>query len=174
MSDSAANSASLSARPFQMLVRIARHSRIGDPQGCAAVFALLETGRQLQAHFHEVLARHKLAETGFTVLVSLYATDPAPASMGELAADVRIPVDALFVELETLEANGWISRDTAVSAQHGVSAQLTARGRALTEDAVRPFLVAVCRCGEALTPGQSHTLDQACINLRNKLPTRTS
>jgi DNA-binding MarR family transcriptional regulator len=174
MSDTATRSANLSARPFQMLVRIAQHSRIGDPQGCAAVFALLETGQQLRTHFHEVLARHQLAETGFTVLVSLYAVDPAPASVSELANDVRITPEALLPELDSLDAKGWISRETASAGHDYVLVQLTDCGRELTEHAVRPFLAAVARCGEALTPGQSRTLKQVCTNLRNRLPTESS
>jgi DNA-binding MarR family transcriptional regulator len=168
MSDTASQSLNLSARPFEMLVRIARHSRIGDPQGCAAVFALLETGRRLRTHLHTVLARHRLAEDGFRILVSLYAIDPVPTSPAELVTDAQIETNALVPSLDTLLDGGWIIRSGSLQIQ------LTDRGRSLTEEAVRPFLEAVARCSDALSPGQTRTLQQACANLRNQLPTHTS
>lgn len=166
-------SPNLSARPFQMLVRIARHSRIGDPQGCAAVFALLETGRQLRAHLQEILARHQLTEDGFGILVSLYAIDPAPTSSTGLAADAEISTKLIGLSLDALSHGGWITQDES-PLSGSLQIQLTDRGRSLTEEAVRPFLEAVARCSDSLSPGQTRTLEKVCTNLRNRLPTHAS
>jgi DNA-binding MarR family transcriptional regulator len=173
MSDALSHSPNLSARPFQMLVRIARHSRIGDPQGCAAVFALLETGRQLRSHLHKILARHQLSEDAFSILVSLYAIDPAPTSSAELAADAEISTEVLGCTMDSLSESRLIVREESARPGAG-QINLTDRGRGLTEEAVRPFLEAVARCSDALSPGQTRTLQQACVNLRNQLPSHAS
>lgn len=156
-----------------MLVRIARHSRIGDPQGCAAVFALLETGRQLRAHLREILARHQLTEDDFGILVSLYAIDPAATSPAELAVDTEISTKLLGLALDSLSHAGWITREES-PLSGSLQIQLTDLGRSLTEEAVRPFLEAVARCSDSLSPGQTRTLEKACVNLRNQLPTPAS
>lgn len=173
MSATVSHSPHLSARPFEMLVRIARHSRIGDPQGCAAVLALLETGRQLRSHLHTILARHRLAEDGFSILVSLYAIDPTPTSPAELIADGQIETGVFNSTMDALSDGGWIIREGATFSSLD-QIQLTNRGRSLTEEAVRPFLEAVARCSDALSPGQTRTLEKACVNLRNQLPTHAS
>lgn len=172
----AAQPACLSAQPFQMLVRIARHSDIGDPDGCAAVLALLATGRSLRAHLQRVLTSLDLSELKFAVLVSLYARDPAPCSLSELSAQAEVGRTSLRTTLDALSSGGWIetvagASDSRPSAQR---VSLTARGRTLTEKTVRPFLAAVARCGEVLSASERQAVTRSCNLLQDRLPSAAS
>jgi len=174
----AAQPACLSAQPFQMLVRIARHSDIGDPDGCAAILALLATGRSLRAHLQRVLTSLDLSEVKFAVLVSLYAQDPAPCSLSELSAQAEVSRASLRTTLDALSAGGWIeTASPSASASVRPSAQrisLTPRGRTLTEKTVRPFLTAVARCGEVLSASERQAVTRSCNLLQDRLPSTAS
>ena len=170
-----APSACLSAQPFEMLVRIARHSAIGDPEGCAAVLALLATGRSLRTHLQRVLTSVNLSECKFAILVSLYARDPDPCSPGELSAQTGLGRATLRAALDALATGGWIEKHPAPgNLRRPELAALTPRGRTLTEKTVRPFLTAVAHCGEVLSASERQSVTAACNLLHDHLPSAAS
>lgn len=153
--------------PFQMLVRIAKHARIGDPEGCAAVLALLTTGRALREHLESVLSDLNLSETKFAALVSLYAFDPTASTADTLAAQAGVSRSSMTESLESLRKSGWVERTTPQAC-----IRLTDSGRTLTEKVVQPFLNAVARCSDILSIPERQTITQVCANLDQRLPSR--
>ncbi|MCX6956793.1 MAG: MarR family transcriptional regulator [Verrucomicrobia bacterium] len=155
----------LAFRPVQMLLRIARQSRLGDPEGCAAILTLLATGRVVRAHLQHVLGQLGLNEIKFSTLITLYALDPDPSTPAELALQSRVSRAAMSDTLEALRGGGWVDRERSTSDRRTLHIRLTARGRDLIETAVRPFLAAVGRCAEALTAAERRSLTRTCGHL---------
>ena len=173
MSESADPSC-LSAPPYQMLVKVARHSQIGDPEGCATLLALLATGRSLRAHLQQVLAGLNLSEAKFSVLVSLYAADPAPLAPADLAQQSGISRATITDALGGLCADRSIQREPASTDRRAFVIRLTDHGRTVTEDAIRPFLTAIATCSDALSLSEQQAVKKVCAHVDHRLPSLTS
>lgn len=148
-----------------MLVRIARQSHLGDPEGCATILGLLATSRLLHDHLQGVLSELGLSEIKLTTLVGLYAVDPEPATTADLAANSQISRATLSGVVTTLRARGWIIREAAPSNRRLRHIRLTDKGRAIVEKAVRPFLDAVNKCALVLTSEERDAATHLCTRL---------
>ncbi|MFA6287790.1 MAG: MarR family transcriptional regulator [Opitutaceae bacterium] len=174
MSGAPPSTTCLSALPLKMLVRISRHSRIGEPEGCAAMLALLETGRRLRVQLHAVLSHQHLSDAKFAALISLYALEPTPATPSELAMEAQVSRATMTATLESMREEGWVTRECAPADRRMRHVQLTDSGRLLTEETVLPFLAAMTDHGKALTTSQCRTLHQLCATLCEQLPAVSS
>lgn len=155
----------LASQPMQMLLRITRQSRLGDPEACAAILALLATGKLLRANFHALLAKLGLTEAKFTTLITLYALDPEPSTPADLAAQVRVSRAAMTEALEGLHARGLVRRERGERDRRTFAILLTDAGRTLTEKSVRPFLGAISRCADSLSATERAAMAGACDHL---------
>jgi DNA-binding MarR family transcriptional regulator len=155
----------LSCQPTQMLVRIARQSGLGDPEGCAAVLALLTTSRLVRGQLHRVLAELGLNEAKLTTLITLYALDPEPSTPADLAVQSQVSRSTMTDTLESLHASGWVQRERGESDRRTLHIHLTETGRSLVERAVRPFLTAVGNCADTLSTAERSAVTSACIHL---------
>ena len=162
--------ACLASRHFQMLVRVAKHGGIGDPEGCAAVLTLLETARRLRGHIHSILAAHGLSDARFAVLVCLYAIDPTPITPAELAEEAQISRAAMSESLESLQKAGHVTRERSATDRRSTRISLSDSGRALIEDTMRPFLDVVSRFGGALSLAERRIIGEICTNICGRLP----
>ena len=156
---------SLSCVPLQMLTRIARQSRIGDPDGCAAIFALLTTSRMVRGHLQKALTLLGLSEIKFFTLISLYACDPDPCTPAELARQSRVSRATMSDTIEALRDRGWIDRVSSESDRRKRHIRLTPPGRSTVERAVRPFLTLIGRCSATLTSAEHRALTRSCAQL---------
>jgi len=153
------------SQPLKMLVRIARQNRLGDPDACATVLAMLFTSRLLHQHFQRALARLDLSEVKLTTLVSLYAIDPEPSTPADLALQSQVSRAAMTDTLETMRLRNWIVRDPAQNDRRVLHIHLTDEGRALVERAVIPFLSTVNLCAQVLTRDEHATAISICAHL---------
>ncbi|HEY9247948.1 MAG TPA: MarR family transcriptional regulator [Rariglobus sp.] len=153
------------SQPLRMLVRIARQSRIGDPEACATVLTLLSTSRLLHNHFQRVLAQLDLSEVKLTTLVSLYALDPEPSTPADLAVHSQVSRATMTETLEALRVRNWIVRERGRADRRVILIHLTDEGRALVERAVRPFLATVNLCAQALTRDERAAAVRICTHL---------
>lgn len=152
-----------------MLARIARQSRLGDPEGCTAIFALLTTSRLIRGELQTVLTRLELSEIKFFTLVSLYAQDPDPCTPAELAQQSRVSRAAMSDIIEALRHRGWIDRASSLSDRRKRHVRLTPPGRSLVERAVRPFLALIGRCSDILSAEELRALTRTCAHLSQHL-----
>lgn len=150
-----------------MLVRIARHSRIGNPEGCAALLLLLASSRLLRNELHRVLARFGLSQLRFATLVSLYASDPDPCTPADLAYHVQVSRATMADILDELFRRAWITRKRARNDRRYQHICLTDDGRTLVERAVQPFLSAVSRCAEVLAPEEREAVARASSHMHS-------
>ncbi|HEY9250626.1 MAG TPA: MarR family transcriptional regulator [Rariglobus sp.] len=148
-----------------MLVRIARQSRLGDPEACASVLAMLSTSRLLHQHFQHVLAQLDLSEVKLTTLVSLYALDPEPSTPADLAIHSQVSRATMTETLETMRLRNWIVRDRAKNDRRVLHIHLTDEGRTLVEHAVIPFLSTVNLCAQVMTRDERTTAIRICTHL---------
>ena len=154
-----------------MLVRIARQSHLGDPEGCAAILNMLATSRLVRGHLHSVLQHLGLTEAKLATLVTLYALDPEPASPADLSVQTQVSRASMTELIETLHARSWITRKPSPSDRRTQHLRLTEKGRTFVESAVRPFLIAVGHCADVLTPAEYHLITQTCARLCTHLKT---
>lgn len=154
-----------SSQPMDMLVRIARQSRLGDADGCATLLTMLATMRLLRLHLQQVLTPLKLSEVKLSTLVSLYALDPIPSSPSDLSFHSQVSRPTMTDTLESMRSSGWIIRERSHKDRRVTLVRLTDSGRALVENAVRPFLTAISRCSETLSAHERQTIVRACAHL---------
>lgn len=148
-----------------MLVRIARQSHLGDPEGCAAILALLTATRLVRGHLNRVLAQAGLNEAKLSALVTLYALDPEPSTPADLALQSQVSRTTMTDTLDALHSGGWINRERGEADRRTLHIQLTTTGRTLVENAVRPFLTAVGNCAATLSVAERRSVTSACVHL---------
>lgn len=150
-----------------MLVRIARHSRIGNPEGCAALLMLLSASRLLRNELHRVLTGLGLSQIRFAALVSLYASDPDPCTPADLAYHVQVSRATMADILDEMCRRGWITRKRVRTDRRSRHICLTDDGRTLFEHAVQPFLSAVSRCAEVLDVEEREAVGRASSQIHS-------
>ena len=150
---------------MQMLVRIARQSHLGDPDGCASILALLSASRLLRGHLNRVLAEFGLNEARLSALVTLYALDPEPSTPADLALQSHVSRATMTDTLVALDASGWIRRNRVEADRRTLHIRLTTAGRAVVKNVVRPFLTAVSNCADTLSVDERHAVTRACARL---------
>jgi DNA-binding MarR family transcriptional regulator len=125
------------------LLSVARQRKQLDAGRCQIVFEHLDTALAIHAALHRTLAKHRLSDLQFAVLVALFALDPEPVTPADLAnytAVSRAAITDALVRLESLEL---VSRTRSTSDRRVYYLQLTVRGRSTLEGALVRYLSAV-------------------------------
>ncbi len=102
-----------------------------DPLLCFAVYSL---ERKLGRIYRELLAPWGLSYTQYLALVTLWAHEGEPLSVGELGARLDLDTGTMSPLLRRLETRGLISRGRLANDERVVVVALTPEGDALREE----------------------------------------
>ena len=107
----------------------------------AAIARIWRLARLSEAATEEIFAEHGLSRGGFDVLAALRrAGTPYELSPTELYSSLLISSGAMTNRIDRLEEMGLVERIPDADDRRGIKVVLTARGRAVIDDAVRDHL----------------------------------
>ena len=101
----------------QALISIAQRRQGIDAARSQLTLLHAETATLLHGDLHRVLARHRLSDLQFAVLVILFSTEPEPLAASVLAEHAAVSRASITEALDKLEARRYLTRTRDVSAE---------------------------------------------------------
>lgn len=141
------------------LLAIARQRPGLDAARCAVVFGHLDTAAAVQAVLHGLLAKYRLSDLKFAVLVVLFTLDPDPSTPADLAQHAGVSRSAITDALDQLAVQKCVVRERDRADRRSTYVRLTATGRRIMDRALTQYLCAAGRIARlADRPAQSALL----------------
>lgn len=111
-----------------------------DPTRCELAFAYLGAAARMHCGVRRALARHRLSDLQFAILVLLFAVEPEPIPMAILADHAGVSRSAVTDALEGLEASGFATRARDRRDRRVIQVRITAAGCEKTDQAINDYL----------------------------------
>jgi len=124
----------------RLLIGVAHHLDIGEPDCCLTALAVLSASRALRRALDWDLGTSERSECSFIALVTLYAVEPIACTPDALARDAEIDLETMRNALEFLEIQGWVSRECQEPQGRPKRVRITEAGIKITILAVQRFL----------------------------------
>ena len=124
----------------RILLALARGRNRIDVARCSLAFAYLGTAERLRSGLRRALARHKLSDLQFAILVLLFAAEPASVPMAVLAHRAGVSRSAVTDAFDGLDASGLASRARDRDDRRIIHGRITAAGREKIEKAIDDYL----------------------------------
>jgi DNA-binding MarR family transcriptional regulator len=143
----------------QILEQWARERPDLDASPMGTIARIWRLARLSEAATEEIFAEHGLSRGGFDVLAALRrAGTPYELSPTELYSSLLISSGAMTNRIDRLEEMGLVERIPDAEDRRGIKVVLTARGRAVIDDAVRDHLENERRMLDVLSPSERRVL----------------
>lgn len=111
-----------------------------DCARCDLAFARLGSADRLRSDLRSALARHRLSDLQFAVLVVLFEREPEPVPMAVQAERAGVSRSAATDALDTLDALRLASRTRDHRDRRVIQVRITAAGRAKVDRAINDYL----------------------------------
>ncbi len=153
-------------QPRTFLLNAARQSGIGDPESCRTILLILEASRCIRAALGHELGFHGTSGSRFSILLTLYALDPLPSTVADLADQAAISRPSIIDVIETLERRGLIACDTS-GRDRNTPILLTELGRQISMRAVQHFLEVASKLAGGVSLRNRTAVAAACTQIQN-------
>ena len=145
----------------QILEQWARERPDLDASPMGTIARIWRLARLSEAATEEIFAEHGLSRGGFDVLAALRrAGAPYELSPTELYSSLLISSEAMTNRIDRLEEMGLVERIPDADDRRGIRVVLTARGRAVIDDAVRDHLENERRMLDVLSHSERRVLPE--------------
>jgi DNA-binding MarR family transcriptional regulator len=111
-----------------------------DPARCEIAFSHLGAAARMRGAVRSALARHRLSELQFAILVLLFEVEPEPIPMAILADHAGVSRTAVTDALDGLEAAGCTTRARNRRDRRVIQVRITVAGREKTDQAINDYL----------------------------------
>ncbi len=126
-----------------------------DAARCSLAFAHLGAAERLRRCLRSALARHRLSDLQFAILVLLFAAEPESVPMAVLARHAGVSRSAVTDAFDGLDASGFASRARDHDDRRIIYGKITAAGRKRVDKAIDDYLYVTTQtagCLEELAP----------------------
>ncbi|HET7535369.1 MAG TPA: MarR family transcriptional regulator [Candidatus Didemnitutus sp.] len=163
----AADYDNLSAASFAVrtLITIAERRKGIDAARCRLALLHFETATLLHRSLRRALARHKLTDLQFAVLVILFSTEPEPIAASVLAEHATVSRAAVTDALDKLESLQFAIRTRDEFDRRMISVRITPAGQEAVDIAVNDYLRAAEDAAREVRPAAQRTLLAAYLQL---------
>ena len=164
----------LSSASFAVQALISIAERRKGIEAARSQLALLhaETATLLHGSLRRALARHRLSDLQFAVLVILFSTEPEPLAASVLAEHAAVSRASVTDALDKLEARHCVTRRRDDSDRRVTYVRITATGQDLVDIAVNDYLHAAADAARLVRPAEQRSLFAAYLQLLRGLTQR--
>ncbi|MBI2510981.1 MAG: hypothetical protein HYV96_03325 [Opitutae bacterium] len=128
------------SQSVRTLLALASAQRGIDSACCALAFDHLSTAERLRCCLRNALARHRLSDLQFAILVLLFAVEPEPVPMAVLARRSGASRSAVTDAFDGLVASNLAGRDRDCRDRRIMRGRLTAAGSQKADQAINDYL----------------------------------
>jgi DNA-binding MarR family transcriptional regulator len=125
-----------------------------DAARCSLAFAYLGDAERLRGCLRSALARHRLSDLQFAILVLLFAAEPDSVPMAVLAHRAGVSRSAVTDAFDGLDASGLASRARDRRDRRIIHGRITAAGHEKIDKAIDDYLYITIRTGGFEEPAQ--------------------
>lgn len=125
-----------------------------DAARCSLAFAHLGAAERLRGCLRRALARHRLSDLQFAILVLLLAAEPDSVPMAVLAHRAGVSRSAVTDAFDSLDASGLASRARDRGDRRIIHGRITAAGREKIDKAIGDYLNITTQIGGFEEPAQ--------------------
>ena len=150
---------------IRLLITIAERRKGIDADRCRLALLHFETATLLHRSLRRALARHKLTDLQFAVLVILFSTEPEPISASVLAEHAAVSRAAITDALDKLESLQFASRARDDSDRRIIYVRITPAGQEAVDAAINDYFHAAADAARELRPGTQSVLLAAYLQL---------
>ena len=122
-----------------LLERAKRYPEL-DPSAMEAFLHLLRTSTEIFEAFRALLARHKISQGRFTVLILLNRDPERPVNLADLAERSRVTRATMTGLIDTLERDGLVNREHSAGDRRMLLVRLTGTGRTFLDEILPDYL----------------------------------
>lgn len=151
------------------LVTIAERRKGVDAARCRLALLHIESATLIHRSLRRALARHKLSDLQFAVLVILFSTEPEPLSASVLAEHAGVTRSAMTDALDKLEAAQFLGRTRDELDRRIIHVRITAAGQETVDRAINDYLRAAEEAVSELQPSVQRVLLAAYLELLRTL-----
>lgn len=151
------------------LVTIAERRKGVDAARCRLALLHFESAMLIHRSLRRSLARHKLSDLQFAVLVILFATEPEPLSASVLAEHAEVSRSAITDALDRLETAKLLTRTRDEFDRRVTYVRITALGLEAADRAINDYLRAAEEAVRQFRPTAQRVLLAAYLELLRTL-----
>jgi DNA-binding MarR family transcriptional regulator len=159
---------------LRTLLTIARQRDGLDEARCRVVLEFLDAAGSVDGVLQRQLTELGLSEHKFSVLVALFALDPAAATPADLSVHTGVTRSAMTALLDALETRGLVVRRRDTRDRRVVYVELTDAGRVAANDAFMAYLRTADALAQPVPPADQAALRQGCACLHESAGNFTS
>ena len=150
---------------LRTLLTVARQRDGLDESRCRFVLEFLDAAGSVDGVLQRQLAELGLTEHKFSVLVALFALDPAAATPADLSVHTGVTRSAMTALLDALEARGLVRRRRDTRDRRVVYVELSDAGRTAANTALMAYLRAADMLAQPVPPADQAAMRQGCASL---------
>lgn len=143
---------------YECLLEAAQRYPTMNPVGFDAFLNLLRTGDEVFGAEHRFLARHRISQGRFTVLMLLHRSCGQSRTPAELAEESNVTRATMTGLIDTLERDGLASRKADSEDRRTIHVELTERGRVFIEEMMPEYFQRVSEIIGALDASEQREL----------------
>lgn len=155
--------------PYRILHALAAQRAGAEAEKCHTIFELFRISTAMRADLRRDLTELGLTEPGFSLLVTLYATDPAPSSVASVATHTGATRTTTIEAAHWLESRALIRRTADRHDRRLVYFHLTDGGRKTAERALSRVIDQIVRLSRRIATGQAAPTLAVCSQLGRAL-----
>jgi len=152
--------------PLRTLLTVARQRDGLDEARCRVVLEFLDAAGSVDGVLQRTLSELGLTEHKFSILVALFALDPAAATPADLSVHTGVTRSAMTALLDALETRGLVVRRRDTRDRRVVYVELTEAGRVAANAALMDYLQTADKLAQSVPPADQAALRQSCALLR--------
>lgn len=152
-----------------MLVTIAERRKGIDAARCRLALLHLDSALLIHRSLRSALARHRLSDLQFAVLVILFSTEPEPLSASVLAEHAGVSRSAMTDALDKLEAAKLLARTRDEFDRRVTYVRITSAGQETIDRAINEYLRVAEEAVRQLRPPAQRVLLTAYLELLRTL-----
>jgi DNA-binding MarR family transcriptional regulator len=152
------------------LVTIAERRKGVDAARCRLALLHVDSAMLIHRCLRGALARHKLSDLQFAVLVILFSTEPEALSASVLAEHASVSRSAITDTLDKLEATKLLTRSRDEFDRRVIYVRITSTGQEIIDRAINDYLRAAEEAVHQLRSSAQRVLLSASLELLRTLP----
>jgi DNA-binding MarR family transcriptional regulator len=150
---------------LRTLLTVARQRDGLDEARCQVVLEFLAAAGSVDGVLQRTLTELGLTEHKFSILVALFALDPAAATPADLSVHTGVTRSAMTALLDALETRGMVARRRDTRDRRVVYVGLTEAGRVAANTALMDYLRTADTLAQRIPPADQAALRQGCALL---------
>lgn len=156
---------------YECLLEASQKFRDLDPSACEAFLHLLRAGDETAKLIDEHLTEHEISHGRFTVLMLLLDKSklcPPPSTPAELADKASVTRATMTGLIDTLERDGYVTREPDPKDRRMMSVKLTSKGDSRLQEILPGYFQRIASLMSALTESERKTLVRLLVKIVNQ------